>query len=59
MQIPMQNRRRVDFYGNSKDGVYIEITDDTGLTIDSRLLTEEERMDLIYQLTRRDNGRAV
>lgn len=59
MQIPMTGYRRVDFYGNSKDGVYVEMVNKQGMTYDSRLLTEEERVALIHQLTRQDNGRAV
>lgn len=59
MQIPMGNNRRVDFYGNAKDGVHIEMVNDKGVTYVSRELTEKERMYLIYQLTRMDNGRAV
>lgn len=59
MQIRMGNDRRVDFYGNAKDGVHIEMVNDKGRTYVSRQLNEEERVSLINQLTRQDNGRAV
>lgn len=59
MQIPMGDSRRVDFYGNAKDGVYIQMVDERGITYCSRRLFEEERMTLIHQLSRKDDGRAV
>ncbi|PLS18973.1 hypothetical protein CVD28_00805 [Bacillus sp. M6-12] len=59
MQIPMGNNRRVDFYGNSKDGIHVEMVNEQGITYISKNLTEEERLQLIHTLTRTDNGRAV
>ncbi|ASA22606.1 hypothetical protein [Paenibacillus donghaensis] len=59
MQIPMGDNRRVDFYGNAKDGVYVELVDDNGITFVSREIDEDERLLLIETLTRVDNGRSV
>jgi hypothetical protein len=59
MQIPMGSNRRVDFYGNAKDGVHVEMVNDKGETFVSRKLSEEQRLLLIDTLTRSDNGKAV
>lgn len=59
MQIPMGRNRRVDFYGNAKEGVHVEMVNDKGETFVSRKLNEEQRLLLIDTLTRLDNGRAV
>lgn len=59
MQIPIGSNRRVDFYGNAKDGVHVEIVNEKGETFVSRKLNEEQRLLLIDTLTRLDYGRAV
>lgn len=63
MQIHLGNRttdkRRVDFCGNTKEGVSIELVDKTGLTYFSKRITETERLILIETLTRQDNGKSV
>lgn len=59
MQIPMGNNRRVDLYGNAKDGVYIEMVNDKGITYVQKKLSEEERLSLVEKLTSMGNGRAV
>lgn|GEM_PF-5016927 len=59
MQILMGSNRRVDFYGNAKDGVHVEMVNDKGETFVSRRLSEEQRLNLIETLTRMDNGKAV
>jgi hypothetical protein len=63
MQIHLGNgttdNRRVDFFGNAKEGVFIELVDKTGLTYFSKRITESERLLLIETLTRKDNGKAV
>lgn len=51
--------RRVDFYGNSIEGIYIELVNDQGETYHSQKITEEERLRLIDTLTRKDNGKSV
>ncbi|OMD76850.1 hypothetical protein [Paenibacillus odorifer] len=59
MQIPMGSNRRIDFYGNAKDGVHVEMVNEKGETFVSRKLNDEQRLLLIDTLTRSDNGRAV
>lgn len=59
MQIPLGEGRRVDFHGNAKDGVYVERVNEDGMTVESRRLTDQERLRLLDTLTRMDNGRAV
>lgn len=63
MQIPLgdntTDRSRVDFYGNAKEGVSIELVDKKGMTYFSRQISETERLLLIDTLTRTDNGKAV
>lgn len=53
------DRRRIDFHGNSVDGVFVQLVDREGFTHLTKELTEEERLRLIDTLTRKDNGRAV
>lgn len=59
MQIPMGSNRRVDFYGNAKDGVHVEMVNDKGETFVSRRLSEEQRLKLIETLMRLNDGKAV
>ncbi|MGX1195757.1 hypothetical protein [Metabacillus sp. SLBN-84] len=53
------DKRRVDFYGNAVEGVFVELVNDKGVTYFSKQITETERARLIETLTRTDNGRAV
>lgn len=51
--------RRIDFHGNSVDGIHVELANEQGVTYFSKQLTETERLQLIDTLTRANNGRAV
>ena len=54
-----KDNRRVDFHGNSVEGIHIELVDEKGITYFSKQITETERMQLVDTLIRTDNGRAV
>lgn len=53
------DKRRVDFHGNAKDGIFVELVDKNGMTNFSKQISETERLHLIDTLTRTDNGKAV
>ena len=63
MQIPLGNnttdRSRLDVYGNTLEGVFIELVDKEGRTYVSKQISETERLLLIDTLTRTDDGNAV
>lgn len=54
-----KDRRRIDFFGNSIEGVYVELINQQGVTYFSQKITDQERLRLIDTLTRKDNGGAV
>lgn len=53
------DKSRVDFHGNTTEGVFIELVDQNGMTFLSKQISETERLQLIDTLTRKDNGKAV
>lgn len=57
--VPARGVRRVDFHGNAKEGVWIELVDLDGVTRHSQPLDDEEVAQLTNVLTREDSGRAV
>ena len=63
MQIPLGNntadRSRLDVYGNTLEGVFIELVDKEGRTYVSKQISETERLSLIDTLTRTDGQRCL
>lgn len=53
------DRRRVDFYGDTTEGIYIQLVNEEGQTYYTQELSELERQHLIDVLTRKDCGNAV
>lgn len=51
--------RRVDFFGNSVDGVWISLVDRDGFAYYSKKISETERKKLVDTLTRIDDGMSV
>lgn len=52
LSVKSNDRRRVDFHGNAKEGVWVELVGVEGVTYFSKQITEQERLHLINTLTR-------
>ena len=59
MQIHLGNstidKRRVDFYCNTSDGIFIELVNENGMTYFSKQISETERLRLIETLIKNNN----